>query len=107
MRWLSYRRLEGTHRPDGVFVATGPGIASGVEVRCHIVDCAPTILALLGLRIPDDMEGRVVTEVFERPPVVETEAARAAPGGSGEEEAYSTDDLQQVTERLSDLGYLE
>jgi len=116
VRWLPYRRLEGTHRPDGIFVASGPGVRqaspSPVENRCHslrahIVDCAPTILAGLGLRIPDDMEGQVIREIFERPPVVETEAAQVAAATSQGGEAYSEADLERVTQRLSDLGYLE
>jgi hypothetical protein len=53
------------------------------------------------------MEGRVVTELFERPPVVETEAAHASEPRTGAEEVYSALDLQQITERLADLGYLE
>ena len=107
VRWLPYRRIEGTHRPDGILVATGPGIASNIEVHAHIVDCAPTILALLGLRIPDDMEGRVITEIFESPPTIETEAAQVGEKDSDGGEGYSAEELQQVTERLSDLGYLE
>ncbi len=107
VHWLSYRRMEGTHRQNGVFVAQGPGVAQGGKVQCHIVDCAPTILALLGLRVPDDMEGRVVTDVFAQPPVIETEAAAVPTGTTSDEAAYSADDLQQVTERLADLGYLE
>ena len=107
VRWLSYRRLEGTHRPNGIFVANGLGIAANTKVCAHIVDCAPTILAALGLRIPDDMEGRVITEIFETPPVVETEKAQAGAGPSEQTEAYSAEELQQVTERLSNLGYLE
>ena len=107
VRWLGYGRIEGTHRSKGMFVATGPGIAQGREVSCHLVDCAPTVLALLGLRIPDDMEGRVVDEVFERPPSVEREPAQAAVSSSTEEEVYSSAELDQITERLSDLGYLE
>ncbi|MGB2986383.1 MAG: alkaline phosphatase family protein [Phycisphaerae bacterium] len=122
IRWLPYRKLEGTHRPEGIFVATGPGIARrplpygrGSEsdgrglygLHAHIVDCAPTILAMLGLPIPDDMEGHVITDIFETPPVVATEAARLGTGASKTAEAYSEEELQQVTERLSDLGYLE
>ena len=107
VRWLRYRRLEGTHRPEGVLIATGPSIARGMKVEGHIVDCAPTILASLGLRIPDDMEGRVVTELFERSPIVETEAARPAEARDGDGEIYTAQELQQVTERLADLGYLE
>lgn len=116
VRWLPYRRLEGTHRPDGILVAAGPGIRqaspSPVENRCHsvrahIVDCAPTILAMLGLPVPDDMEGRVITELFEKPPDVEIVAASRGAATPPAEEAYSEEELQKVTERLSDLGYLE
>jgi predicted AlkP superfamily phosphohydrolase/phosphomutase len=107
VRWLSYNRLEGTHRPDGVLIATGQGIARAANVHANIVDCAPTILAMLGLRVPDDMQGRVIRELFERPPTIEYEAAREACRSVEKEEVYSAHELQQVTERLSDLGYLE
>ena len=107
VRWLPYRRLEGTHRAEGIIAAVGPGIRHGREIHAHIVDCAPTILSALGLRIPDDMEGRVLTEIFEKPPTVEREAAQGASLGSSTDEVYSDRELQQVTERLSDLGYLE
>jgi predicted AlkP superfamily phosphohydrolase/phosphomutase len=120
VRWLPYRRIEGTHRPDGIFVATGPGIRQAPRVkerstalRAHIVDCAPTILAMLGMRIPADVEGRVIAEIFKTPPVVETEAVKpidATPrvgDGRRADDVYSEAELQQVTERLADLGYLE
>ena len=107
-RWLRYGRIEGTHRSNGIFVAAGPGIAQGRKISCHLVDCAPTVLALLGLRIPEDMEGRVVNEIFERPPIVEREIAPTAVSpSSDEQEVYSEVELDQITERLSDLGYLE
>lgn len=107
VRWLPYRRLEGTHRPDGVLIATGPGIAQRTDIRSHIVDCAPTILAALGLRIPDDMEGRVVTEIFERAPIVETETAGVVAAPSRDKDVFSAEELKQIKDRLSDLGYLE
>ncbi len=113
VKWYSYRRMEGTHRPDGIFIAAGPGVKQFSGIRAHIVDCAPTILATLGLPIPDDMEGRVITEIFKTPPVIKTEAARAlqptakSAGEPQVAEAYSQEELQQVTDRLSDLGYLE
>jgi arylsulfatase A-like enzyme len=90
-----------------VLIATGPGVAQRADIRAHIVDCAPTILAMLGLRIPDDMEGRVVTEMFGRPPTVETEQATKPDGTAQVEEVFTPDDLQKVKDRLSDLGYLE
>ncbi len=116
VRWLPYGRIEGTHRPEGVFVATGQGIrkrpmpSTGVrtdDVSAHLVDCAPTILALLGLAVPEDMEGRVLTEIFETVPEIRTEAAASVEAASSVDEVYSAEQLQRVTERLSDLGYLE
>ncbi len=111
MQWLPYRRIEGTHRPDGILVATGPHIAKVTNLHTHIVDCAPTLLAMLGLRVPDDMQGRVVTELFDTPVTVETEAAttaaKAAAATSATDEVYSQDDLDAVTDRLQELGYLE
>lgn len=106
--WLPYSKIEGTHRPDGVFAAAGPGIAPTRVADANIVDCAPTILALLGYRIPEDMEGKVLLDIFSSPPVVQRSApadsvTTVTPSG----EAFSDDDLDKVTERLKSLGYLE
>lgn len=111
VEWLPYHKLEGTHRFNGVFVAVGPGIARGRQVQAHIADCAPTILALLGLRIPEDMQGEVITDIFAQRPVIEREAALPArdvsrpPSPPATE--YSEAELGTITERLKDLGYLE
>ena len=57
------------HGPDGVFIATGPGIASGVTLanvpRLH--DITPTVLALFGYPKAGAMEGEVVNEVATAP----------------------------------------
>ena len=115
VRWLPYRRIEGTHRPNGIVVAIGPGIKRGGRIEADIADCAPTILTLMGLHVPADMQGRVIGEMFESPPVIKraeveatTPIGQAASGGADHSApVYSEDDLQAVTERLSDLGYLE
>jgi len=110
VRWLSSRRIEGTHRPEGIFVAVGPGIAAGRRVNPHIVDCAPTVLALMGLPIPREMEGKAISEMFLEPPRIkhETELSTSArPIASSGENVYTQRELEQVTTRLSDLGYLE
>jgi predicted AlkP superfamily phosphohydrolase/phosphomutase len=116
VRWLPYRRIEGTHRPEGVFMACGPGIRRGGTVELGLIDCAPTILAAVGCPVPNEMQGRVVAEVFDPPPPVTYEpvdsgVARPAASGAGlstaGEEVYSAEDLEKVTARLADLGYLE
>ena len=46
-------------------------------------------------------------EASQPPPVQRVAGAAAAPAAGGTEEAYTAEQLQAGTERLSDLGYLE
>ena len=78
-----------------------------VARRPGIIDAAPTILAMLGLRIPDDMEGTAITELFDPPLTCEKEAAASADGQVSDDQVYSEEEQRLLTERLSDLGYLE
>ena len=106
VRWSAVSRREGTHRVEGVLVANGPGIRQGHRVDGELADIAPTLLASLGLRVPADMEGRALAELFERPLVIETEPPQEIEA-TEYEEVYSDEDKEALTRRLSDLGYLE
>jgi len=54
------------HALNGIFLAYGPGIKKGHKTEnAKIYDIAPTILHILGLPIPKDMDGKVLTEIFE------------------------------------------
>lgn len=51
----------GTHDTRGIFIAAGPHIQQGTAIEnAHITDVAPTALHLMGLPIPDDMDGAVL-----------------------------------------------
>ncbi len=51
----------GSHTPIGFLLARGPGIPSGVErPKRHVFDVCPTILALAGVRPPDDLDGSAI-----------------------------------------------
>jgi predicted AlkP superfamily phosphohydrolase/phosphomutase len=106
VRWCGLNRLEGTHRVEGILALGGPNVRAGARVDANIVDITPTALAALGLRVPVDMEGRVVTEAFSTPPIVEPEPPVARVQRAGEE-AYTEDDRKILEKRLSELGYLE
>jgi predicted AlkP superfamily phosphohydrolase/phosphomutase len=59
---------QGCHDQAGVLSLSGPGIRCGATIpECSTLDIAPTILHLLGLRIPDYMPGRVLDEALEIP----------------------------------------
>ncbi len=54
------------HRDRGILVVKGPGIRHGMRLRsAHVLDIAPTVLALLDLPVPADFSGRVLAEVME------------------------------------------
>ena len=62
--------------------------------------------ATLGLRVPIDMEGRVMEEAFTTNPTIEREPpVRRETEEHGE--VYSDEDRRTLQKRLSELGYLE
>src|SRR5207249_4903147 len=70
--WVDHHAvLGGTHRPEGVLMAAGPGIRHArLDDPPAIVDLAPTVLAAAGVAVPDDMDGRVLGELFTTSPAV-------------------------------------
>lgn len=61
-----FENWEGDHKLEGIFMAYGPDIKKGQKIEnAKIYDLAPTILHMFGLPIPNDMDGRVLTEIFE------------------------------------------
>ena len=106
VRWCAENRLEGTHRTEGVVAIGGPHVAPGKCIEGDIIDITPTLLSMLGLRVPVDMEGRVLEEAFTRKPVIEREPPVEKIAGA-REEVYSDEERRMLEKRLSDLGYLE
>ena len=51
----------GDHTPESRLWAVGPGIASGgAPSQAHVLDIAPTVLALLGVPLPAGIDGRAL-----------------------------------------------
>jgi predicted AlkP superfamily phosphohydrolase/phosphomutase len=94
----------GSHRQHGVFIAWGPCVRRGVTVDgAHIADLAPTILHLMGVPVPRDMDGRVLGSALtdSGPVAFDGRTARA-----DAETGLSTDEAAEVESRLRALGYL-
>ena len=54
---------DGGHGSEGYFVMAGPGVPpQGKISELSLIDVAPTVLYLMGLPVPEDMEGRVLVE---------------------------------------------
>ena len=95
----------GCHRRHGIFMAWGSGIRSGARVEdARIMDLAPTLLHLMGLAVPDDMDGRVLTSALSltRPVTYVRTTDEAQGPGAG----LSREETAEVEERLRSLGYL-
>jgi hypothetical protein len=99
---------EHTDAPPGILVAAGPGVPQGVTVGdATLLDIAPTVLALLGLPVADDMPGRVLRELMpghrEGPRIA---SYRDVPRDTAAVPAAGALD-PAVRERLRALGYLD
>lgn len=58
-------QFDGDHQPEGILIMAGPDVESKKTVsKTTLADLAPTILYLLGLPIPDGLDGRVVNEIL-------------------------------------------
>ncbi|MBI4787794.1 MAG: alkaline phosphatase family protein [Chloroflexi bacterium] len=107
----------GNHRMEGVFIARGPQVAPRATPLpdLDIEDIAPTALHLMGLPVPEDMDGRVLSEILtpearQQPvqtgaPAVEFWTNKDA--GGFQDEVMSAEDEQEIRERLEALGYIE
>jgi tetratricopeptide (TPR) repeat protein len=99
------------HAPLGVLVMAGPGVRAGAKpVAPGLLDIAPTALALLGMPMGLDMDGRVLAGVIERPAPAPIASWDAEPGDAG----LHAEDLRQdpfeafgAIQQLVDLGYMQ
>jgi len=97
----------GNHRPDGVFIATGGSFKHGAVTDAHLVDLAPTILHLLGVAVPDDLDGRVLTEAFINQFAIQHPIHyQQATAGASKHADLSVTEQADVAARLRALGYL-
>lgn len=100
----------GRHHPEGIFLAAGPGIRWGeVLDGARLIDVAPTVLYALGLPVPEDMDGRVLTGVFTQEhlaanPVLQGPPSMTPPAVEGHIDQQTG---AIIAERLRALGYLE
>ncbi|MBN1934026.1 MAG: alkaline phosphatase family protein [Anaerolineae bacterium] len=102
----------GSHRQNGLLIAAGPPICPGAAIQgARIVDLAPTVLHLMGLPAPAEMDGRVLRDILTSPG--DFEAAQydqdaAAPPIHDLTDHYTLTDEEEaeLEARLKGLGYL-
>ncbi len=100
------------HRDLGIFVINGPGIKKDhLLFGLNLLDVTPTILALFGLPVGKDMDGRVIRDAFEVPLRVKTipswEKIDGRDGRHPEDMELDAGESKQALQQLVDLGYVE
>jgi len=99
------------HRQFGIFVAQGPAIKKNEKIfGLSLIDIAPTILHHFNLPIGEDMDGKVIIDMFNDPsPPQFIDSWEDKPGDFGQlredvEENWSD---EETMEQLIELGYVE
>ena len=98
---------------EGILVMTGQHIVPGQQIEgAEIVDLFPTILYLLGVPLPSNLDGKVLTEALEQHyveahPVRQQEEEPSPSAQIVEEAAYSAEDAEEIRDRLQGLGYID
>lgn len=102
--------MGGSHRQHGIVMFHGSHFKSGKIQGARIMDLTPTILHLLGMPIPDDMDGRVLTESLdphwlENHPISYTKGSIFA--GLDQSGRCNQKEQAAMEEHLRALGYLD
>jgi predicted AlkP superfamily phosphohydrolase/phosphomutase len=105
---------EGVHvnAPPGVFLAAGGPLRRGARIHgAHVFDICPTILYLLDLPIPRDLDGRVLEEAID-PAYLAAHPPRFTSTGIERREAAapSMETLpgdEEILDELRALGYIQ
>jgi predicted AlkP superfamily phosphohydrolase/phosphomutase len=96
----------GNHEPEGLVLACGPDVAPKQRIqRAELIDLCPTALHMLGEPVPDDIDGRVISEMLVGSESVVSVAAGSQPLDTGP--VMSEQEQAEVFERLKGLGYIE
>ena len=102
----------GSHRLDGVFMASGGPFRQGVEFTgARITDVTPTVLHVMGFPIPNDMDGHVLSDALEDDFLASrnTEWEEVDDDQTLQDEERSTfthNESELIAKRLQALGYI-
>jgi predicted AlkP superfamily phosphohydrolase/phosphomutase len=108
--------IQGDHLPEGILMISGKGVRNlRSQTDSKIEDVTTTILHLLGIPVPTDMDGRVVLDAFDEDFLRENPIESVNVSSSSEPSEIdatpplweSDQDQKNVEERLRSLGYLD
>ncbi len=100
------------HRDLGMLIIAGPGIKKDALIHgASVMDITPTILALYGLPVGDDMDGKPLLDIFEtEPEITLIPSWDDRPGDHGRldtNEQFDPIAAKEAMDQLVALGYIE
>jgi predicted AlkP superfamily phosphohydrolase/phosphomutase len=100
-----------THRMNGIFLMTGPGVRRGARVSgLRIFDLAGHVLYRLGLRVPEDFDSTISPDLYE-PGLLAADPPKPLPvseiRSSGPGKQLSPEEIARMKENLKKLGYVD
>ncbi len=98
----------GFHTLQGLFLVRGKDIKSYKRMNAKILDITPTILHILGAAVPDDVDGKVLKDIFREGTDSARQEVKFQRSGKKEikEVERSVEDEKAAKERLRELGYI-
>lgn len=105
------KAVSAAHKINGILLMSGAGIKKDMALQnVSIMDVAPTILHLLALPVPKDMDGRVLEEALDASylrlnPIRYVEKTFDS-RRTFVKKRYSKEDEERIKSRLRSLGYI-
>ena len=99
----------GDHRPEGILICKGPGISStDLDSLPTVCDLVPTIMYAGGLPVPDNLDGRVIREIFTNEFLTAHPVQVYSPGlpSTVDKTGLTAEEERLVEDKLRGLGYL-
>ena len=102
--------ISGCHRMNGVLIANGAdGVKPATRANAaRIIDVTPTLLYLMGRPLPDDLDGRVLTEMISSE-YLNANPVRLTSQTSADQTSavqFLPEENEEIIERLKSLGYM-
>lgn len=111
-KWLtSSPDRSGHHRLDGILFMAGPGVKNGQEIRASILDIVPTVLALMNVPIPEEMDGNVLKQaltdaLYQQLTITYRSTEVDTDIGPGNPVEIDAEEEEILRSRLRDMGYV-
>ncbi len=102
-------RVTSDHDDEGIIIMAGPHVRKGRKLpQSSIYDVTPTILALLGEAVAEDMDGRVIEDAIEPAFLDEHGVGTIGTYENGSREVVDDDEVdhEKLALRLREMGYL-